>query len=200
MSDDSREIVLVRHGETEWSRSLRHTGLSDIPLTELGRLQADHVAAALAGRRFSTILSSPLRRARETGHRAGFADRTELDGNLVEWDYGAYEGRTTAEIRREIPGWSIWTHPTLDGESAQQVGFRADVVIDRILAVPGDAVLFAHGHLLRVLTARWLGLAATEGRLFALHTAAICTLGFERGTRVIRRWNDDSHLREAVKP
>lgn len=183
-------LVLVRHGETEWSRSGRHTGRSDIPLTDLGRRQADRLGVALAGADFSTVLSSPLARARETGERAGFAASLEVCPDLMEWDYGRYEGRSTDEIRAELPHWSVWTDPISGGETIEAVGARADAVISRLLADGGDAVLFAHGHLLRILTARWLGLEATAGALFALDTAAISTLGFERSTRVMTRWND----------
>lgn len=187
-------LVLVRHGETEWSRSGLHTGRSDIPLTDLGRRQADRLGVALAGAHFSTVLSSPLARARETCERAGFAASLEVCPDLMEWDYGGYEGRSTDEIRGELPHWSVWTDPIPGGETIEAVGARADAVISRLLADAGDAVLFAHGHLLRILTARWLGLEATAGALFALDTAAISTLGFERSTRVMTRWNDTCHL------
>ena len=194
------EIILVRHGETEWSRSGRHTGRTDIPLTELGRLQADQLATMLEGRRFSKIMTSPLRRARETYERSGLAAAAASDVDLMEWDYGTYEGRTTADIRGEAPGWSVWTHPIVGGESVEQVGARADAVIERALSGGGDAVLFAHGHLLRILAARWLGLPADGGRLLALNTATISALGFERTTRVIRRWNEGCHLRSLDPP
>jgi probable phosphoglycerate mutase len=192
-----QQVVLVRHGETEWSRSGQHTGRTDVPLTEVGRGQADRVAAALAGRSFALALASPMGRARETCERAGLGDLAEITADLREWDYGAYEGRTTADIRKEVPKWSVWTHPITGGESSEQVGARADSVIDRVVNADGDVVLFAHGHVLRILSARWLGLEASAGRLLGLDTATISTLGFERENRVIRRWNDDCHLRAA---
>ncbi len=192
-----QQVVLVRHGETEWSRSGQHTGRTDVPLTEVGRGQADRVAAALGGRSFALALASPMGRARETCERAGLGDLAEITADLREWDYGAYEGRTTADIRKEVPEWSVWTHPITGGESSEQVGARADSVIDRVVNADGDVVLFAHGHVLRILSARWLGLEASAGRLLGLDTATISTLGFERENRVIRRWNDDCHLRAA---
>ena len=185
-------IWLVRHGETEWARLGRHTGRTDVPLTEAGREQAEALARRLAGRRFSLVLSSPLSRALETARIAGFGDRVELSDDLREWDYGADEGRTTAAIRRERPGWSIWEAGPKDGEAADAVAARADRVIERVRGGHGDVLFFAHGHLLRVLAARWLGLAATDGRLFALSTASISVLGWERETAVIERWNEPS--------
>lgn len=194
MSEPSTQIVMVRHGETEWSRSAKHTGITDVPLTDGGRAQARRLATALARRAFSVVLSSPLERARETCSLAGYGGDAEILAELREWDYGAYEGRTTAEIRQDIPGWSVWTHPIHGGETVDQVGERADALIDRICAASGDVVLFAHGHILRIVAARWLGLGASEGRLFGLDTATVSILGFERETRVIRRWNDGCHL------
>lgn len=195
-----REIILVRHGETAWSRSGRHTGRTDIPLTEAGRLQADQLATMLGDWSISAVMSSPLARALETCDRSGLRPQAELTDDLMEWDYGVYEGRTTAEIRTEIPDWSVWTHPITGGESVQQVGARAEAVIERLLTLGGDAVLFAHGHLLRVMAARWLGLPADGGRLLALSTATVSVLGFERSTRVIRRWNEGCHLRSPDPP
>jgi probable phosphoglycerate mutase len=187
-------LWLVRHGETEWSRSGRHTGLTDVPLTDLGREQAELAGRALEGVRLVRVWSSPLSRALETariaGAIAGFADRIEVTGDLVEWDYGGDEGRTTAEIREERPGWTIWTHGPLDGEAAEAVEARVDRVIARARREPGDSLVFAHGHVLRVLGARWLGLRAEAGRLLALSTATISILGWERETPVIERWND----------
>jgi probable phosphoglycerate mutase len=190
------EIVLVRHGETEWSRDGRHTGNTDIPLTEEGRAKAKLVGAALAGRRFSLVLTSPLERARETCRQASLEAPVEVLDDLREWDYGEYEGRTTAEIRSERPGWSLWTDGAPGGETAGEVGRRADRVLTKLDGVEGDAAVFAHGHVLRVLAARWLGLPAQDGRLFALGTAAISVLGYERETRVLVRWNDTSHLEQ----
>ena len=188
------EIVLARHGETEWSSTGRHTGRTDVPLTEAGRSQADHIAGKLAGRDFAVVWTSPLQRARETCERARLSTPFEIDPDLQEWDYGDYEGVTTAETRLTIPGWSVWTHPIHGGESVDEVGRRADSVIDRALKVEGDICLFAHGHFLRILAARWLGLAADSGRLLALDTATVSTLGFERETHVIRTWNEACHL------
>ncbi len=182
-----QEVVLVRHGETEWSRELKHTGSTDVPLTEKGEQQARRLAGVLAGREFALVLSSPLRRALETAHLAGF--EPELRDDLKEWDYGDYEGRRTAEIREEIPDWTIWRYGAPDGESVDQVGARADRVIGEIRAVEGDVLIFAHGHLLRVLAARWLDLDPQDGRLFALDAGTLSTLGYEREQPVIRSWN-----------
>lgn len=192
MSDAApeRQIWLVRHGETEWAKAGRHTGRSDIPLTDVGRGQAEALAARLAGHGFALVLSSPRSRALETARLAGFPD-AQIDPDLGEWDYGAFEGRTTAEIREGIPDWSIWHGPWQGGETVDDVGLRADRVIERCLdpGVHGDAVLFAHGHLLRVLAARWIGLPAAGGRHFALGTATIGSLGWDRANRVIETWN-----------
>jgi probable phosphoglycerate mutase len=184
------DIWLVRHGETEWARLGRHTGRTDVPLTELGREQARLVAARLAGVSFALVLSSPLARAFETALLAGFGDRVEPDPDLVEWDYGAYEGRTTSEIRSATPGWSIWRQGPVGGETIDEVAARADRVIARARSVEGNVLLFAHGHVLRVLAARWLGLPPSEGRLFALSTATVSILGWEHGAPVIVRWNE----------
>jgi len=188
-----KEIWLVRHGETEWSRSGAHTGRTDLPLTPAGRENAAALGRLLAGRQFGLVLCSPMQRARDTCRLAGFGDRALTEPNLCEWDYGDFEGRTTAAIREEIPGWSLWVSGVRNGETIGQVAARADAVIARALAaegaVEGDVVLFAHGHILRILTARWLGLAGDAGRFFALGTASIGSLGYERDTRVITRWN-----------
>lgn len=182
---------LVRHGETEWARLGRHTGRTDVPLTELGREQAMGVAARLAGRPFVMVLSSPLSRALETARLAGFADRVETTDDLLEWDYGADEGRTTAEIRLDRPGWTIWRDGPKRGETGAQVARRVDRVIARVRERgAGDTLVFAHGHVLRVLAARWLGAHATSGSLFALSTATLSILGWEREQPVIERWND----------
>ena len=183
------EVVLVRHGETEWSKAGRHTGRTDVPLTAEGRRQAERVGSQLAGRSFSLVLTSPLSRARETCQLAGFGDRAERCDDLLEWDYGNYEGVTTDEIRRSRPGWSVFNGGAPGGETAEQVGQRVDRVIARIRSGPGDVALFAHAHVLRVLAARWLGLEAAGGRFFALATASVSVLGQERETPVILRWN-----------
>jgi broad specificity phosphatase PhoE len=183
------EIVLVRHGETEWSRDGRHTGNTDIPLTDKGREQARLLGVVLRGKHFASVLTSPRRRASETCSLAGFGGVARECSDLVEWDYGAYEGRTTPDIRKEVPGWTIWTHDVPGGETAGAVGRRADRVIDLARAADGDVALFAHGHILRVLAARWCGLDAAGGRLLALDTATLSVLGYEREIPVIRRWN-----------
>jgi len=183
------ELWLIRHGETEWSASGAHTGRTDIPLTAGGRQQAEAIGRWLAGRDFSLVLASPLQRARETCLLAGYGVAAQIDPDLREWDYGDYEGLTTPEIQREIPGWSLWTDGPRNGETVAQVGARADAVIARAAAAAGDVALFAHGHLLRILAARWLGMAPSAGRLFALSTATVSTLGYEHQTRVIIRWN-----------
>ena len=189
-----RQVWLVRHGETEWARTGRHTGRTDIPLTETGREQARALAPRLAGHRFGLVLSSPRSRALETARIAGFGDAV-VDDDLCEWDYGAHEGRTTAEIRTEVPAWSIWSGPWPGGETVDQVGARADRVIVRCLdpGVDGDVLLFAHGHLLRVLAARWVDLRAVGGAKFALGTATLSILGWERSIRVMELWNEGDH-------
>jgi broad specificity phosphatase PhoE len=184
------EIVLVRHGETEWSRSGKHTGRTDVPLTDHGLGQAEAVGAALQGREFALVLTSPLGRALETCRLAGFGDRAVERDELMEWDYGAYEGRTTSDIREERPGWTLWQDGVPDGETVEQVGERVDGVIDELRRLDGDALLFAHGHVLRVLTARWLSLDPDSGRLFALDPATLSTLGYEHETAVIQVWNE----------
>jgi probable phosphoglycerate mutase len=189
MATDKKEIWLVRHGETEWSRSGAHTGRTDLPLTPAGRENATALGRFLAGRRFGLVLCSPLQRARDTCRLAGFGDVALTEPNLSEWDYGDFEGRTTAAIRQEIPGWSLWVSGVRNGETIGQVAARAEAVIARALAAEGDVALFAHSHILRILTARWLGLDGDAGRFFALGTASIGTVGYERETRVITRWN-----------
>jgi probable phosphoglycerate mutase len=182
--------VLVRHGETEWSRSGQHTGNTDIPLTDEGRKAARRLAAALAGRTFARVLTSPLGRAADTCRLAGFGDAAEVREELVEWDYGEYEGRTTADIRKERPGWSVWSDGCPGGEPVAAVGRRVDAVISELRELDGDAVLFAHGHVLRVLAARWIGLEPAAGALLALSTATVSVLGWERERAVVRLWNE----------
>lgn len=189
MTAGAHEIVLVRHGETEWSRSGRHTGRTDIPLTEEGRRQAQAVGAVLRERRFALVLTSPLSRSAETCKLAGFGDQSVEDEDLMEWDYGAYEGRTTNEIRAERADWSLWSDGVPEGETGEQVGERVDRVLVNARRAGGDVALFGHGHLLRALTARWLGLETSAGRFFALDPAMISVLGFEHETSVIRLWN-----------
>ena len=187
---DGPRAWLVRHGETEWSRDGKHTSFSDIPLTARGRQEAGLVRDRLRGRRFALVLSSPRIRALDTARLAGFADQVETTEDLAEWNYGTYEGRTTPEIRESQPGWSVWTQEVSGGETATEVAARADRVIQRVRTRDGDALLFAHKHVLRVLAARWLGLPPTEGRHLALDTATISILGWEREDPVIERWNE----------
>ena len=194
-AEPERQIYLVRHGDTEWSRSGQHTGRTDIPLTDSGRRQAVELGERLRRHEFELVLTSPMSRAAETARIAGFGDAARVD-DLHEWDYGEFEGRTTDEIRESIPGWSIWQGPWPGGETAEQVGARVDRVIARCLdpAIRGDSLLFAHGHVLRVLTARWLGQSPSMGGRYALGTATIGILGWERSNRVIETWNEACHL------
>ncbi|SDT24452.1 histidine phosphatase family protein [Actinopolymorpha singaporensis] len=190
MSTRQPELWLTRHGETEWSRDGRHTGKTDVPLTEAGERAAWALGDRLAGTSFDLVVTSPLARARETARLAGFGDRAVVEPDVREWDYGEYEGRTTADIRTDVPGWSVWNHPVPGGESAEQVGARADRVIERILAdVAERALIVAHGHFLRVLGARWLGLSARKGAHFVLDVATVSVLGWERETPAFDRWN-----------
>ncbi len=181
------EVVLVRHGETEWSRTGRHTGRTDVPLTEEGERQARAVGEALRGREFVLVLSSPLTRALSTARLAGF--EPDLRDDLAEWNYGDYDGVTTPEIREKVPDWTVWRYGAEGGESVADLASRADRVVGELVGIDGDVLVFSHGHLLRVLTARWLELGAAEGRLFALDSGTLSTLGFEREQRVIRSWN-----------
>ena len=189
MSHRPPEVVLVRHGETEWSRAGRHTGRTDVPLTEQGRRDAQAIGAVLRERRLALVLTSPLQRAADTCRLAGLGDVAVVRDELREWDYGEYEGLKTVDIRRERPGWSVWTDDIPGGESLTDVGERADRVVAELRSSEGDAAVFAHGHLLRVLAARWLGLEPAAGRLLALDVATISVLGYERETAVLRSWN-----------
>ena len=181
-------VWLVRHGETEWSRDGRHTSDTDLPLTEKGADVARSLAPRLEKESFALVLSSPLQRATTTAELAGFPD-PEHEDDLREWSYGDYEGITTEEIRESVPGWSLWAHPTPGGESAAEVTERLDRVVARLESVEGDVLVFAHGHSLRALTARWLGLEVSEGRLFHLDTATVSVLGHERDNRAVVCWN-----------
>jgi broad specificity phosphatase PhoE len=183
------EIFLVRHGETEWSRSGQHTSHTDLPLTEAGRERARALAGALADRSYAAVLCSPMRRARETAELAGFGGVIEVCDDLHEWDYGEYEGLTTPQIWERNPGWSLWRDGCPGGESPGQVGARADRVLGRLRAAGGDGLAFAHGHILRVVTARWLAMEPAAGARFALAAGAVSTLGWERDTEVLSRWN-----------
>jgi broad specificity phosphatase PhoE len=190
-------IYLARHGETEWSLSGQHTGRTDLPLTARGEGDAGALGRRLHSLSFAQVLTSPLQRAARTCELAGFA-AAEADPDLMEWDYGSYEGVRTAEVLRERPGWSLFRDGCPGGENADQVGARADRVIARLRAVAGDALVFSSGHFLRVLTARWLGQDPRDGGLYILGTASLSMLGYEHDLSepVIRLWNDASHLRE----
>lgn len=192
MGDENRtELWLVRHGETEWSASGRHTSRTDVSLTDRGREQAVKLREYLQGIEFKAVLRSPMLRAKETCELAGLGDAAQVEDGLKEWDYGVYEGRTTKDIQGEIPGWSVWKDPILGGETAEQVGARADGVIARALAEGkgGKVALFAHAHILRILAVRWIGMGARDGALFALGTGSVSVLGHEHEQRVISRWN-----------
>jgi len=183
----SGELWLIRHGETEWTISGAHTSRTDLPLTKEGEKRATEAGKFLGGRHFALVLSSPMRRALETARLAGFTP--EIEDNLREWDYGEFEGLTSAEIHKTVPDWTIWTMTPEGGETAAQVAARADRVIARAVSNGGDVALFGHGHMLRVLGARWLGVEPEDGRFFALTTTSISVLGHEKDTRVIRMWN-----------
>jgi probable phosphoglycerate mutase len=189
VADRRPQVVLVRHGETEWSAAGRHTGRTDVPLTEEGRRQAQALGRCLQDWTFQLVLASPLARASDTCRLAGLGGVMQLRDDLREWDYGEYEGRTTRDIRAERPGWTLWTDGVPGGETADHIARRADRVIAEIRAQRGDTALFAHGHVLRVLAARWLALPPDRGRNFVLETATISVLGYERETPAIGRWN-----------
>lgn len=199
MSVTPSRVFLIRHGETERSVARRHTGRTDIPLTEEGRRQAKRLGARLAGEQFALVLVSPLQRASETARLAGFAigendGAVDLEPDLVEWDYGAYDNLTAVEIRRERPGWTPWEGGFPGGETLGDLEARADRVLARIRPVEGDVALFAHGHILRVVTARWLEQPAVMAARYYMSTATLSVLGWERETSVIERWNDGCHL------
>jgi broad specificity phosphatase PhoE len=184
------ELWLARHGETEWSLSGQHTGTTDIPLTDRGRDAARALGEKLQGDRFDLVLTSPLSRARDTCTLAGFGDAAIDTPDLAEWHYGKYEGLTTEQIREQVPGWTVFTDGCPGGETAEQVGERVDRVIETVRVLGGGrAIAFSHGHLLRVLGARWVGLAATDGARFFLETATVGILGYDREAAVIRQWN-----------
>jgi len=186
--DPVDELWLVRHGETEWSRTGKHTSTTELPLTEDGVRVATTLRDRLAGVGFDLVLTSPRQRARRTAELAGFPDAV-VDDDLAEWDYGDYEGITTPEIRKTVPGWTVWSHPSPGGETAQQVSDRLDRVVARVREKGGRCLAFGHGHATRALTARWLEQPVDEGRLFKLDTSTISVLSFERETPVIQRWN-----------
>ena len=182
-------VFLIRHGETEWSLSGKHTGVTDIPLTENGRALPRQLAPILARVAFERVFTSPLQRARETCELAGLGERAEIDCNLVEWNYGAYEGLTPKEIQAKAPGWMLFNDGCPDGEGSEGVGRRVDSVIERVRVLKGNIALFAHGHLFRVFAARWIGLPAAAGCHFLLDTATVSVLGYYRSVPAIKRWN-----------
>ena len=195
MSGVLANAYLVRHGETAWAISRQHTSRTDIPLTERGEHDAQALSAQLNGMSFAQVLTSPLQRARRTAELAGFGDCAQPDPDLMEWDYGAYEGRRTAEIRAERPGWRLFKDGCPGGETLQAVSLRADRVIARIRALESDVLVFAHRDILRILAARWLSLSAVEARHFYLTTASLNILGYDHDINepVIRLWNDARH-------
>lgn len=200
MIDDAerpdQRIVLVRHAQTAWSMTGQHTGRTDLPLTDEGRAATRRLGERLAGRRFARVLTSPLRRAAETCRIAGFEHVAEVRAELAEWDYGVYEGRTTADIRSDNPGWDLWQHGAPGGESPADVSRRVDSVMDDLLdtcAQGGDVLVFGHRHSLTALTIRWLGMPISHGRNLWLGTGSVSTLGWKREVRVLETWNDRSH-------
>jgi broad specificity phosphatase PhoE len=197
MSEVLQIVYLARHGETAWSLSGQHTGLTDLPLTERGERNARRLAERLRGITFAKVFASPLQRAARTCELAGYGAAAETDPDLVEWDYGQYEGRRSAEILAERPGWLLMRDGAPGGESPDQVGTRADRVVSRVRAIPGDVLVFSSGHFIRVLAARWLGLdPSAPGRHFMLTTASLSAVGYEHDLSrpVIRLWNDDRHV------
>jgi broad specificity phosphatase PhoE len=196
MSSELPTVYLARHGETAWSLSGQHTGLTDLPLTARGERNARALGERLRGRAFARVLTSPLHRARRTCELAGFGTAAETDGDLVEWNYGQYEGRRSVEIRVQRPDWQLFRDGCPGGESPAQVGARADRVVARLRAEPGEVLLFSSGHFLRVLAARWLGLEVLAGKYLLLSTASLSALGYEHDVSqpVIRLWNDMRHV------
>ncbi|NGX37789.1 MAG: Phosphoserine phosphatase 1 [Chlamydiae bacterium] len=184
-----QKVYLIRHGETEWTASKQHTGLTDIPLTDEGREQAQWLIKKLKGKKFKKVLCSPLQRATETCEIAGLLKEAVLDKDLLEWDYGDYEGKTTAEIRETDPKWTIFTKGAPNGESIGDIGARTQRLISRVRDIQGDVALFSSGHISRAIGARWLHLPVTEGKLFLLSTASLSILGYERENPVIVTWN-----------
>jgi probable phosphoglycerate mutase len=196
MAEALPEVYLARHGETAWTLSGQHTGRTDLPLTERGERNASSLAGRLRGIDFTRVFVSPLVRARRTSELAGFEASAEVVPDLVEWNYGSYEGRQTAEIRAERPGWSLFRDGAPGGESVAEVGARADRVIERLRAIDGRVLLFGHGHFFRVLAARWIGLPAEDASHFLLSTASVGILSYEHAVDdpAIRLWNDDRHV------
>lgn len=199
MGNTLQEVFLMRHGDTAWTATGQHTGRTDIPLTAAGEDEARRLGTRLSGRNFSLVLTSPLARARHTCELAGFGGKAVADPDLMEWNYGAYEGRRSVDIHVERPDWNLFRDGCPDGETAADVGVRADRVVARIRQAPGPVAVFAHGHVLRVIVARWLGLPPEHGRSFLLGTAALSILGYEHAQNepVVRLWNDTSHVASA---
>ncbi len=189
-----QRVFLVRHGDTKWTKTGQHTGRTDLPLTTAGENQGRLLRERLGEIDFALVLSSPLQRAKETCRLAGLLSRAEVSEDLHEWDYGAYEGLTTNQISGLRPDWALWTDGAPDGETADQISGRADRVLERVRRAEANVALFSHGHMLRVLGARWVGLPATAGRSLLLSTASVSVLGYEREEPVIRLWNGRAHL------
>ena len=200
MSDPLPVVYLARHGETAWTISRQHTGLTDLPLTAAGEAEATRLGQRLEGLPFAAVLTSPLQRAVRTCELAGFGAAAKLEPDLLEWNYGAYEGRTSAEIHAERPDWELFRDGCPGGESPDEIGARADRVVRRVRAIEGNTLLFSSGHILRVLTARWLGLPASAGKYFLLGTASLSAVGYEhdRSDPVIRLWDEMPHDRRGA--
>jgi broad specificity phosphatase PhoE len=196
MSENYPTVYLARHGETPWSISGQHTGRTDLPLTEQGEGNARLLGKRLKGLNFGKVFTSPLQRASRTCDLAGFGGVAQLDEDLLEWNYGAYEGKRTAEIQQERPDWQLFRDGCTGGETPEQIGARAERMVDRVRAVRGNVLLFSSGHILRVFAARWLGLPPAAGKYFVLSTASLSVLGYEhnRSEPVVKLWNDTSHL------
>lgn len=196
MLPTQKKIYLIRHGETEWTLSGQHTGVTDIPLTKNGENEAKKLSERLQGHSFAAVFTSPLQRAMHTCKIAGLSKKPETDQDLVEWNYGDFEGLTSEEIKKKHPQWNLFLEGAPHGESIYDVEKRADRVLSKIRSFQGDVALFSHGHFLRTLTARWLQLSASDGKLFALHPASLSILGYERIQQVLLLWNDISHLHQ----
>jgi broad specificity phosphatase PhoE len=202
MSEVFPAVYLARHGETAWTITGQHTGLTDLPLTERGESNARRLATRMAGISFAKVFTSPLQRARRTCELAGFANTAELDHDLVEWDYGSYDGRRTVDILRERPGWQLFRDGCPDGESPQQVAERADRVVARVRQAAGNVLLFSSGHFLRVLATRWIGIAPVNGQALMLSTASLSALSYENtlSEPAISFWNDTHHVLKSNEP
>ena len=198
INQKQRELWLFRHGETAWSRTGQHTGRTDLPLTESGKQRAEALGRNLAGRKFDLVLSSPLARAAETCRLAGYGEVARFSDNLMEWDYGEYEGLRPADILKKRPGWTIWNDGVPRGETIEQVGERARNIVGLTQEVNGNVAIFSHGHLLRILAACWLDLAPHAGRYFDLDTASTSVLGYSRDNPLVRKWNQEIYLAGAT--